>query len=685
MSRQAVESFQKRQKNSMSWLDISVWINEQRKYVENSFIDNVYIYSKNLVVLKLRKSGENRPLYLVIEPGKRVSLSESGIDVEYSKNLSITWRSHIRDCRINSIEQYDRERIIMFKLSCEGTEKKLVIELLPRGTMILVDLADNVIIALEYRRMRDRVIVPKSKYVFPPKQWRESIDSSDFNNIIKNVKGGKQNIISYIIKTYGFPSEVVEAAFFICESSINSNKSLEEIIKCAINSVSNIIDAAIKNSDPCIIYANNEPIGFYPFIPPQFSGSTYRVEKYQSINEAINKYFIHDIENFIRKSRIEPIVSKIEKLKHTLQEMSSALKAYEDKKELLNKIVNIIERNYPEIETLHQCVQTVVKQLGWNSISKCSEKISSYDQAKGLYRIDVNGVSIELDVRKSLISIYNEYRKMLSDVDKGIERTVEEMNRIEKEIQRLSEETSLKEKSIKFVVSRKREWFEKFHWTITSSGFLILGGRDASQNIYLIKRFLHDNDIVMHADIHGGSAVIVKTNNRNIDEEALKEAAILAACYSKAWKMGLHSVNVFWVPGFQVSLSPPAGEYLPRGGFMVYGKKNYLNDVKLRLGIGLELTIDNENICNLRVVIGSENNVLRKSIAYMILEPGDLKIEEVVNEFLSELKKRGLEVVAMAIDLNELRTKIPGKSRIVKIAVNENAKEVLEKCLEHLM
>lgn len=669
----------------MSWLDISVWINEQKSHVENSYIDNVYIYSKNLAILKLRKGGEVRPHYLIIEPGKRISLSDSKIDIDHSKNLTSLWRSHIRDCKIASVDQHDRERIVVMKIVCGDEEKRLIIELLPRGTIVLTDPDYNVIIALEYRKMKDRVIAPKSKYVFPPKQWQDNIEITKVLEGIRKSDEKKQNVVSYIIRTFGFSPEVVEASAFLCESGMNKNESIEEAIKCIIDNIKNIVDQAAKRPTPCIVYANNIPLGFYPFIPPQFTvGNTYKVETSQSFNEVINKFFAHGIEDLVRDSRIKPIIDRIEKLKHTLQDMESTLKTYENKKDLISKIVSAIEENYPEIENLHQCVQTVVKQYGWEHISRCSNRIAGYDQSKGLYYIDIGGVRIELNVRKTLVLIYNEYRKMLSDVSEGIERTVAEMKRIEEEIKRLSEETSVEEKSIRLSISRKREWFEKFHWTITPSGFLILGGKDASQNIYLIKKLLRDGDIVMHADIHGGSTVIIKTDNRQVDEETLREAAVLAASYSKAWKLGLHTINVFWVLGSQVSLSPPSGEYLPRGGFMVYGKKNFIDNVELRIAIGVEVSETGEDQCVARIIVGSETTVSKKGIWYMVLQPGDLKIEEIVEKFATELKNNGLDVIVKSIDLNELKAKIPGRSKIVKMAINENAKEVLKKCLEHL-
>ncbi|HDI02157.1 MAG TPA: DUF814 domain-containing protein [Ignisphaera sp.] len=197
---------------------------------------------------------------------------------------------------------------------------------------------------------------------------------------------------------------------------------------------------------------------------------------------------------------------------------------------------------------------------------------------------------------------------------------------------------------------------------ITSTGFLVLGGKDASQNISLLRKYAENDDIVMHADIHGASAVVIKARGKEIDEKTLREAAVLAACYSKAWKLGLNSVDVFWVKRNQISFSPPAGEYLPKGGFMVYGKKNYIRNVELRLAIGIEI-VDN----SYRIIIGPEEVVSLRAIAYMVIVPGEVDPSTIAKAFISELGKIGLKELANSIDINEIIKRIPGKSKTVKV------------------
>ncbi len=42
----------------------------------------------------------------------------------------------------------------------------------------------------------------------------------------------------------------------------------------------------------------------------------------------------------------------------------------------------------------------------------------------------------------------------------------------------------------------------------------MLGGRDASQNEELVKKYMGGQDLFVHADVHGASVVIVKGKDR---------------------------------------------------------------------------------------------------------------------------------------------------------------------------
>ena len=59
-------------------------------------------------------------------------------------------------------------------------------------------------------------------------------------------------------------------------------------------------------------------------------------------------------------------------------------------------------------------------------------------------------------------------------------------------------------------VPMKKLWYHRFRWFVTSDGIVVLGGRDASQNEELVKKYMTGGDLFVHADVHGASVVIVK-------------------------------------------------------------------------------------------------------------------------------------------------------------------------------
>ena len=127
------------------------------------------------------------------------------------------------------------------------------------------------------------------------------------------------------------------------------------------------------------------------------------------------------------------------------------------------------------------------------------------------------------------------------------------------------------------------------------------------------------------------------------------------------------AVDVFWVYGNQVSKSPPAGEYLPKGSFMIYGKKNYIKAVKLNLAIGFKI---NES---LEVIVGSENSVSSKVKNYVVITPGD-ELERTADRIVKILSEANS--ISPSKELrNEVLSILPGKSKIVKVVKETNDKQ----------
>ena len=175
----------------------------------------------------------------------------------------------------------------------------------------------------------------------------------------------------------------------------------------------------------------------------------------------------------------------------------------------------------------------------------------------------------------------------------------------------------------------KKRWFHRFRWFYTSDGALVLGGRDASQNEELVKKYMEGRDRFLHADVHGASVVIVKGQTERMDE-----VARFAAAFSGAWKAGHHSADVYAVRPDQVSKTPESGEYVSRGSFIVRGEREYYRDIPLRASVGLAKEPD-------MAVIGGPPEVVRaRSVVSLEIQPGTFEPNDIARKMTRTLRER---------------------------------------------
>ena len=203
--------------------------------------------------------------------------------------------------------------------------------------------------------------------------------------------------------------------------------------------------------------------------------------------------------------------------------------------------------------------------------------------------------TLELDLNKSIeenASIYydkaKKVKKKIAGAKEALEGNLAKLKKAEKE-QLKEEKTESKQKVI-----RKKEWYEKFRWFITSTGFLVIGGRDATTNEIIIKKHTDSEDLVFHTDLAGSPFFVIKHGlqlpelpaHTEINHDTLKEVADATASYSRTWKLGLSNSPVFYVKPEQVTKEAPTGEYLVKGAFMIKGKTNYVeNEVNIAVGV----------------------------------------------------------------------------------------------------
>jgi predicted ribosome quality control (RQC) complex YloA/Tae2 family protein len=196
-------------------------------------------------------------------------------------------------------------------------------------------------------------------------------------------------------------------------------------------------------------------------------------------------------------------------------------------------------------------------------------------------------VRLTLDINKAIEQNASVYFEKSKKAKRKLEGAKEAIKKTKKQIEKLKKDRLVEEKKeVKKKQDVKKEWYEKFRWFISSEGFLVIGGRDATTNEIVIKKHTDKEDIVFHTDMAGSPFFVIKSEDKKIGEETLKEVADATLSYSKAWKAGLTSTEVFYVKPDQVSKKAQPGEFLPKGAFMIRGKTTYIPaDMNIAIGI----------------------------------------------------------------------------------------------------
>jgi len=302
------------------------------------------------------------------------------------------------------------------------------------------------------------------------------------------------------------------------------------------------------------------------------------------------------------------------------------LSQYEKKVARNERIVELIYESYPLLQDIVTTLDNVSRTKSWQEISQI---LAAQDSGLATKIVSVNPAeaSVDVDIGERVTLYVHE------GLEAGIGRYYEAIKKLKRKIAgaRAAMERPVvteKKKAIRTPVM-KRRWFHRFRWFTTTDGVLVLGGKDASQNEELVKKYMEGGDRFVHADVHGASVVIVKGTTGRMDE-----VAQFAASYSGAWRSGHFAADVYAVSPSQVSKTPESGEYISRGSFVVRGEREYYRDVPLAVAIGLQREPE------VAVIGGPPSAVSAKTDLFIPLKPGTFEPNDIAKKLLRVLRER---------------------------------------------
>jgi predicted ribosome quality control (RQC) complex YloA/Tae2 family protein len=656
----------------MSASDIFVMLREIKDVLVGRWILNIYQLNGTLL-FKFSSDSPNK-IWLIIEPGKRMHLT--GLTYERESKLRAfckTLRKQLRDHKVVVIKQHDFDRVVYLRAGPPEKQFTLVIELFGGGNAILLDTEDRIVSAMTFRRMKDRDIVRGAPFQFPPPRAMDprKVSSDDLNNILDETDNELVRVLARNLNISGNTVEEILAHANLDPklraSSLSANqrktlhKGMQEYFRILTEEPLNPQIIFNEDDEPIRVVAIESSL--YPNAP---------VKKFSTFNKALDNFYSTRREDTAVDLVEDTYQRELAKLQRLRTQQKEHLDDMRSRAASGREAANAIYQHLDIVEELLATIQDARQQnLSWDDIIARLEEgkrqqipaamsFVKINKHAGRIHIKLDEITLTLDIRLSATENANKLFQRSKQLEKKVKGATIAIDDTEAKISRLQEkrEDELDQlESVKPVKRRKKHWYEKFRWFRTSNGMLILGGRDASSNQQLIRKYLEEPDLFFHADFAGAPVVVAKTGGREVTDQEFLEIATFAVSYSRAWKAGWSAADTYWVKQDQVSLSAPSGEFLPKGSVMVRGDRNYIRNASVRVAVGLIVEDGFPTI-----IAGPESAVKHHSKIFVVLIPGRTKVSDAAKRIRKQFANQvpeNLQEQIHALSIDQIIAMLP--------------------------
>lgn len=649
----------------MSNVDIYTICQELNDLLTGARVDKSFQPTKDTVVMRFYKAGTGR-LDLVIQAGKRIHISQYPLtNPQNPPVFPMLLRKRVKGANVVSVEQHNFDRVVEIKMKKEETYT-LIVELFAKGNIILLNEANEIILPLKRKHWSDRDISSKKEYIFPQEQGINPIALTidEFKEIISSEEDEE---IVRVLATNGLGSLYAEEIMLnteISKKTACSDLSAEEI-STIFNALKTVFEPLEKGEFTPMIVNNREEIKRLKAENPDKKYKSkedvisinikqyesFEKESFNSFNEACDEFYSSKVKNEITDIQEAAWDKKVSKFSKRLEKQEETLANFEKTIEDSQRKGEFIFTNYVQVDNILDVIKGAMeKDYGWKEIGKTLKdaKKSGMPETQifesmdplGNITLRIDDVSIALDSKKSIhdnAEVYYEKAKKAKRKIKGaliaIENTKKQLAYMEAKKEKAMANIMVPQKR----VNKNLKWYEKLRWFVSSDGILVVCGRDAGTNEAVVKKYLEQNDIYLHADIHGAPSVVAKVPSDSLNENLLKELGEFSASFSSAWSKNFTSQDVYWVEPDQVSKTPVSGEFVPKGAFIIRGHRNYIRGCKLEISIGL-VDYDGEK----RIMAGPTDAMKNYTNKFVTIKPGFTKKEKIAKEILSRINEDDL-------------------------------------------
>lgn len=553
-------------------------VSEVNTLLAGAKVDKIHQPSKNELVFIMRTKGGMHKLYFSADANspRFAVVEKTPENPQNPPMLCMLFRKRLVGATLLSVEQYGLDRIAFFNFDAtneigDRVKLTLAVEIMAQhSNVILFDGENRIVDALrrvDSEKSSYRLVLPGAQYKLPPAQEKVDLRNAEPSEVCEAVlKLENSRISSAILKTLQGVSPLLsrELSFRICGDDkgvgeLNSDEKMNML--CELSALKTMLLSG-KTQPTMVLDESEKPMEF-SFMPITQYGPSYR---------SITK------ENVF--SLLEGFYSERDRLLRTRSKGAELFKLLENSIERISRKLN------NQQEDLNRCADREAIRINAELVTAAQyrlEKGASVYEVENYYdNNNIVKVSVDpaLSPSQNAQKLYKEYRKactaenmLIKLIEEGKQdleylesvRDLLERSTLEREFGEIKDEL-ISQGFIKPKKSNKKQMKKQALPPLefkTTQGLTVFVGRNNIQNDKLTFKTGRKGDIWLHAQKCPGSHVLLVADGEEVPDDAIVEAAEIAAYYSSAKDSTVVTVDYTDVK----NIKKPNGA---KPGFVVY-------------------------------------------------------------------------------------------------------------------
>ena len=598
-------------KKEMSSFDVRSIVTELAD-LEGAHMDKIFHWGAGNVLFRINVQGEGKKELFFKDRKWLYSPSVKPETPTMPTSFASYLRKYVDNARRGKVRQVGFDRVVEMELMKSEDDYTLIFEMFGGGNVLLVK--DGIIQnCLVQKTWRDRTSRPGAEYTSPKSRFDPTTSTAE--EFLASFRSSDADCVRTLATAVNLGGQYAEE---VCRRvGVDKNTPASDIDDGAVAAMyaamGELVQHVLDVPEPTAYLSGGRIEDFAPM--DLVSHGDMESKRFDTMSELIHAY-MEQISDEEEESFVDP---EVEKLNRRIAKQEETLEEYRAQCEELRAKAESLYTDYQNANDLLNVLGEQSQKLTWEKLREGAMRIpfvTDIDPSRNLVTGTFAGQTVTLDYTKGIDA-------NASDIYQRGKEIGEKAKRAEEALEESRTELTRKQKGIdraRALMAGKAQptkqfWFERYKWYISPQGKLVIAGKDAHTNDNVVKKHLKDGDLYAHADVHGAPSVVIKEGSK-LDQSELRLACQFAIAQSKAWVAALSEGSAFWAYPDQVSKTPNPGEFVPRGAFIIRGKRNY------EYHLPMELVVGEIYFQNARKVMCGPAECFAQSDRYFVIRPG---------------------------------------------------------------